>query len=64
MLMKAVLHLLSYLVSSCLVSAHNSIAEDWEWVSQRMPEVVPGLETYDIAHFLDLPLDISTEFFN
>ena len=64
MQMKAFLNLLSYFMSSCLVSAHSSIAEDWEWVSQRMPEVVPGLETYDIAHYLDLPLDISTDFFN
>ena len=54
---------LSSAIFVSLVGGHEEIADDWQWVSQRLPEPVPGLEAYEVAHYLDLPLDISYDFF-
>ena len=53
--------ILSSIVS--LASGHDTLADHWEWISERMPEVVPGLEAYGVAHHLDLPLPISYDLF-
>ena len=45
-------------------SAHDTLAENWEWVSERLPEVISGLEPYQIAHHLDLPLTLNWDLFN
>ena len=46
------------------VSGHDTLADNWEWISERLPEVIPGLEPYKVAHHLDLPLSLSFELFN
>ena len=51
------------LLSTNYISRAHEAFEDL-YVSERSAEQVPALEPYGIEYFLDLPLDITTEFFN
>ena len=63
MLLKRQLSLLplSLLLFSSHVQAHEEFVP--EQVSVRAAETVPGLEAYEMQHFLDLPLEITSKFF-
>ena len=63
MLLKRSLFLLplSLLLILSQVKAHEEFVPDQ--VSVRAAETVPGLEAYEMKHFLDLPLAITSKFF-